>query len=255
MLLDVAEHDRQVGRSDELACAERWVRHVRQVRLEVGDVVLLREGDDRSAHCGRDVLVDRVLLLRLKRWVEQLLRVRYAQRLKQTLLNLAQVVQLRQCGGALRYRLHLRKALALAEDRGVGHRHNVHRAFEVCARGQHLADLVLDVAVVEIHRVEAVQDAQRARHCRMQTCVDRREDGHALLDQCKCRANRRVRVLVGEVVHRRADNALACLDHKAEQLEQCRRWRVERYGHGQLADVVHVEAALDLLDLRRLDVQ
>jgi hypothetical protein len=33
----------------------------------VGDVVLLREGDDRSAHGSRDVLVDRVLLLRLHR--------------------------------------------------------------------------------------------------------------------------------------------------------------------------------------------
>ena len=218
-------------------------------------MVLLGERDDRSAHCGCDVLVDCVLLLRLQRWVEQLLRVRHAQRVKQTLLDLTQVVQLRQCGGALRHGLHLRKALRLAEYRGVGHRHDVHRAFEVCARGQHFADLVLHVRVVQIHRVQAVQDAQRARHCAVQTRVDRGEHGHALLDQRERRANWRVRVLVGEVVHRRANHALACVDHKAEQLEQGRRGRVERYRHGQLADVVHIEAALDLFDLRRLNVQ
>ena len=218
-------------------------------------MVLLREGDDRSAHRGRDVLVHRVLLLRLQRWVEQFLRVRHAQRVKQTLFDLTLVVQLRQRSGALRHGLHLREALRLAEDRGVGHRHDVHRAFEVCAGGQHFADLLLHVRVVQIHRVQAVQDAQRARHCAVQTRVDRGEHGHALLDQRERRADWRVRVLVGEVVHRRADHALACVDHKAEQLEQGRRWRVERDRHGQLADVVHVEAALDLFDLRRLDVQ
>ena len=85
--------------------------------------------------------------------------------------------------------------------------------------------------------------------------MDRGEHGHALLDQGERRADWRVRVLVGEVVHRRADHALACIDHKAEQLEQGRRRRVERDRHGQLADVVHVEATLDLFDLRRLDVQ
>ena len=97
----MAQYHRQVRRRDQLACAERRVRHVRQVRLEVGDVVLLGEGDNRSTHRGRDVLVHRVLLLRLQRRVEQLLRVRHAQRLKQTLLDLTLVVQLRQCGGAL----------------------------------------------------------------------------------------------------------------------------------------------------------
>ena len=255
VLLDVAHYPRQVRRRDELAATERWAHHVRKVRLEVGDVVLLRKRDDRSAQRGRDVLVDCVLLRWLQCWVEQLLRVRHAQCLKQTLLDLTLVVQLRQCGGALRHGLHLREALRLAEDRGVGHRHDIHRAFEVCAGGQHFADLVLHVGVVQIHRVEAVQDAQRAAHCAVQTRVDRREHGHALLDQGERRADWRVRVLVGQIVHGRADHALACVDHKAEQLEQSRRWRVERDRHGQLAYVVHVEATLDLFDLRRLDVQ
>ena len=127
------QHHRQVRRRDELAAAERGVRHVRKVRLEVSDVVLLGEGDNRSAHRGRDVLVHRVLRRRLQRRDQQVVRVRDAQRLKQTLLDLALVVQLRQRSGALRHGLHLREALRLAEDRRVGHRHDVHRAFEVCA--------------------------------------------------------------------------------------------------------------------------
>ena len=145
--------------------------------------------------------------------------------------------------------------MRLAEDRGVGHRHDVHRAVEVCPRRQFLADFLLGVRVVQIHRVEAVQDAERLAHCVVQAGVDRREDRHALLDQGQCRADWRVRVLVGQIVHRRADDALACIDHEAEKLEQRRAWWVERDRHGQLADVIDVQAALDLLNLRRLDVE
>ena len=255
VLLEVLEDHRQVLRRDQLAAAQRRAGHVREVRLEVRDVVLLRERDDGLAHGGRDVLVDGVLLLRLKRRRQQLLVVRDAERLEQPLLDLALVVQLRHRGGACRHGLHLREPLRLAEDGRVADRHHVHGALEVGARGQLLADFTLGVVVVEVHAVEAVQDVERPRHGIVQSAVDRREHGHALLDQCQCRADRRVGVLVGEVVHRRAHDALAGVDHEAQQLEQRRAGRVERDRHGDLAHVIDVDAALDLLDLRRLDVQ
>ena len=255
MLLHVVQDGRDEGRRDERAHAQRRRHQVGEVRLEVGDVVLLGEGDNRAAHGRRHVLVDGVLLPRLHRRVEQLLGVGDLERLEDALLDLALVVQLRHRGRALRHRLHLRKALRLAEDVRVADRHHVERAFEVGARGQLLADLGVRVLVVEVHGVEAVQDAQQLGHGVVQARMDGAEHDHALLDLGERRADRRVRVAIGHVVNGRADDALARVDQEAKQLEQNRgRW-VVRQRHDQLADVVRSHAALDLHHLRRLDLE
>ena len=123
---------------------------------------------------------------------------------------------MRQRLRALRHGLHLREALGLAEDVRVGHRDHVERAFEVLARRQFLAGVFLQTLVVEVHAVEAVQDAQHARHRVVEACVDRREDDHALLELGKRRADGRVGVAVGDVLKRRADDVLARVDEEAE---------------------------------------
>ena len=151
--------------------------------------------------------------------------------------------------------LDLSKALRLAEDVRVGHRHHIERAFEVLTRGQLLADLVLDVLVVEVHRVEAVQDGEQLSHAVVHARMDGAEHDHALLELSQRCANRRVRVAVGDVFHRRADDALAGVDQEAEQAEQHWVRRRVRQRHDQLADVVRSHAALDLHDLRRLDLK
>ena len=225
------------------------------MRLEVRDVVLIWEGRDRLAQRRHHVLVDRVLLLGLNGGEEQLVWVGDLERLEDALLNLAHVVQLRELRGALRHGLHLRKALRLAEDVGVADGHHVHRTLEVLAGGQLFADLLLRVLVVEVHAVEPVQDAEHARHCGVQSGVDRAEHDHALLEVGERRAHRRVRVAVRHVLEGRADDALTRVHEEAEQLEQHRAGRVERQRHRDLADVVHVQAALDLLDLCRLYVE
>ena len=251
----MVQHHRQIRRRDQGVRAQSRRHHVGEVRLQVRDVILLREGHDRPAHRRGHVLVDGVLLLRLHRRVEQLLRVRDLQRVEQALFDFAQVVQLRHGGSALRHGLHLSEALRLAEDVRVADGHHVERALEVGARGQLLADLGVHVLVVEVHGVEPVQDAQQLGHAVVQARVDGAEDDHALLDLGERGADRRVRVAVRDVIDRGADDALARVDEEAEQLIQnCGRW-VVRQGHDQLADVVRRHAALDLHHLRRLDLE
>ena len=114
-------------------CAEHRVHHEAEVRLDVRDVVLLREGHDWAAQCGRDVFVHGVLLLGLDGWVEQAVIVGDLQRGEDALLDLALVVQLRQHLRTLRHCLHLSVTLRLGEDVRVADRHDVHRAFEVGA--------------------------------------------------------------------------------------------------------------------------
>ena len=114
---------------------------------------------------------------------------------------------------------------------------------------------MLQPLVIKVHLVEAVQHAQHAAHRVVQAAVDRVEHDHALLDAGQRCADRRVGLAVRQIFHGRADDALACLDEEAQQLEQRRRWRVERQRHRNLAHVVDVQAAFDLFDLRRLDVQ
>ena len=181
MLLDVVEDRRDVHRREDRVRSEHRVGQVADVRLQVGEVVLLGESRDWSAKRGGDVLVHRVLLGRLHGRVEQILGVRHLQRLKQTLLDLAQVVELRQGGRALGHGLHLSVALRLAEDVRVGHRHDVEHAVEVLARGQLLARLILKAGIVEVVCVQAVEDAQHAPHRVVQACVDGRVDHRALL--------------------------------------------------------------------------
>ena len=255
VLLDVVQHHRQVRRRDQRVHAQRRRQHVGEVRLEVRDVILLWEGHDRPAHRRRHVLVHRVLLLRLHRRVQQLLGVRDLERVEDALLDLAQVVQLRQLRGALRHGLHLREALRLAEDVRIADGHDVERPFEVVARGQLFAELSVRLFVVEVHAVEPVQDRQQLGHAVVQARVDGAEHHHALLDLGERGADRRVRVAVGDVVDRRADDALARVDEEAEQLIQNCGRRVVGQGHDQLADVVRRHAALDLHHLRRLDLE
>ena len=100
-----------------------------------------------------------------------------------------------------------------------------------------------------------MQDAQHAPHGIVQAAVDGAEDHHALLDTRQRRPDWRVGVLIGHVVQRRAHDALAGVDQHAQKLQQHRAGRVVRQGHGQLADVVHVQAALDLQHLRGLDLE
>ena len=115
-----------------------------------------------------------------------------------------------------------------------------------------LADLFLDVLVVEVHRVEAVQDAEHLLHAVVHAGVDGAEHDHALLDLGERRADRRVGVAVGNVLHAGANDALARIDEEAKQREQNRRRLVVRQRHDQLADVVRRQTALDLHHLRRL---
>ena len=255
VLLEVVQHHRDVGRSDQRVHAERRVLQVREVRLQVGDVVLLGERQHRAAKAGGDVLVHRVLFLRLNGRGQQFLGVRDFQRVEDALLNLTQVVELRHGLSALLNRLHLSETLGLAEDVRVADRHHVERAVEVRAGRDLVADLFLLFLVVEVHAVEAVQDAQQLRHGVVQAGVDGRVDHHALLQLGQRGADRSVRVAVGHVVQRRADHALASVDEEAEHLEQHRVRRVVRQRHDQLADVVRSHAALDLHDLRRLYLQ
>ena len=65
MFLDVVQHGRDVGRRDERVHAQRRVHQVAQVRLEVGDVVLLREGHDGLAQRRLDVLGHGILGVRV----------------------------------------------------------------------------------------------------------------------------------------------------------------------------------------------
>ena len=218
-------------------------------------MILLGEDHDRLAHGRRHVLVDGVALLGLHCRVEQLLGVGDLERVEDALLDLPQVVELRQHGRALRHRLHLREALRLRENVRVADRHHVERALEVGARGQLLAQLDVRLLVVEVHGVEAVQDGQQLLHRVVQAGVDGAEHDHALLDLGERRADRRVGVAVGDVLHAGADDALARIDQEAEQREQHRRRLVVRQRHDQLADVVRRHAALDLHHLRRLDLK
>ena len=250
VLLEVAHDRRDELRGHEHAAAQQGALQVADVRLDVREVVLLGEGRDGAAQRGCHVLVDGVLLLGLHGRGQQLLPVGHLERLKQPLLDLARVVERVACG-ALGHGLHLREALRLAEDVGVAHRHHVKRAVEVLAAGQLLARLVLHHLVAEEPAIEAVQDTQEACHCVVQAAVDRGVDDCALLELGERRADRRVGVVVGDVLHRRADDALAGLDQEAQQLEQHRRRRVVGHGHEQLAHVIDVQAALDLGDLAR----
>ena len=125
VLLDVVQDRGDEDRREDRVGPEHRVQQVADVRLQVGDVVLLRERRDRPPQRRGDVLVDRVLLRRLERRVEQLLGLGDFQRLEDAFLDLAQVVQLRKGGGALGDCLNLRVALGLAEDVRVGDRHDV----------------------------------------------------------------------------------------------------------------------------------
>ena len=85
--------------------------------------------------------------------------------------------------------------------------------------------------------------------------MDGAEHDHALLKAGKGSANRGVGVAVADFLHGGANHALACIDQEAEQLEQHRARRIERQRHGQLTHVIDVKAALNLLNLRGLNVE
>ena len=255
MLLEVVQDRRDVDRREDRVRAEHRVHQILDVRLEVGQVVLLWEGRHWAAERGGHVLVDGILLGRLHGRVEQLIRVGDLERLEDALLDLADVVQARDGRRALGHGLDLGVALRLTEDVRVADRHDVEHAVEVVPRGELAASLLLELFVVEVQAVQPIEDAQHARHGVVQALVDGRVDDRALLQLGQRGAHRRVGVAVGDVLEGRAHHALARVDQEAEELEEHRRGWVVGQGHGQLADVVHVQAALDLLDLARLQGQ
>ena len=215
VLLDVVQYGGDEHRREDWVHAEGRRHHVRHVRLQVSQMVLVRECRDRSTERRRDVLVHCVLLARLHCGVEQILGVRHLQRLEDTLLDLAHVVHAGDGGRALRHCLHLRVALRLGEDVRVADWHDVKHAVKVIAPCKLVACLLLKLLVVEVEAVETVEDAQHAAHCVMQTAVDRGVDDCALLQLGERRADRCVRVVVGDVLHRRTYDALGRVDQEA----------------------------------------
>ena len=255
MLLDVGDHDRQQRLGHDLAGAEHRRRHVGQMGLQVGDVVLRGEGHDRPAESRLDVLGDGVLLRRRHLGNQKLVPPRNLAGLEDALLDLAPVIEVGAKLGALGDHLHLREALGLGEDVGVADRDHVKGAVEVGSGSQQAACVRLFLGVVEVHGIEPVQDHQHAAHGVVQPAVDRREDDGPLLDTRQRRAYGRVLRGRAHVAERGLHDALGGVDHEAEKLEQGLARRIVRQRHRQLADVVNVQTALDLKDLGRLDCQ
>ena len=254
MVAQVRDDGRHEGRRDGRVLAEDGAHQEVQVDLDVRDVVLVGEGDDRPAHGRGDVLVHRVHALGLGlRQQEPLGRVGDLALLEDHLLDLAQVVQLRHRGGALRDERDLGVALHVGEDVRVGDRDDVERAVEVRATHHDLAGVVVDLALLEVGVVDPVQDPQRPAHRGVQARVDGGEHGHALLDERERGADRLVLVRLAQLVEAGADDALARLDHEPEQLQQHRARLVVRQRHDGLADVVDVQRRFDLVDRGRVD--
>ena len=164
MLLDVVQNAGNVGRSDQFAHTQSRIDQIGEVGLQVGEVILLREGHNRTTHRRGDVLVHRVLHLGRHFGVQKVLAVLNLQHFEDALLDLALIIHPRNGSSPLSDGLNLCKPLGLAENVRVRDRNHVHRTIEVLAGRNLLANFLLDILVVEIHGVQTVENPQHPRH-------------------------------------------------------------------------------------------
>ena len=115
--------------------------------------------------------------------------------------------------------LDLSEALGVAEDLRVSHRDDIGWRLEVLRKDDHLAQLLLDLIVSQIHPVDPVQHLDHPSHRVVESQIDRRDDLHALFDQRQRRANRHIRsARLSQLLEGRAHDALGFLRHQAQQL-------------------------------------
>ena len=253
VFLDVIQNQRNKLRGHQHRTAQNRRSQVVQMHLQVRKMVLLRKCSNRTTQRRSHVLVDRIHLLGLRSRYQQLLNIRNAQLLQNALFNLANVVNLRKSRCSLAKSLNLSKSLRFRENVGVRNRNHIHRAQEVRPLDQQLASLVLDLLVLQIHRIDTMQNLQRATHRIVQPSVNCIEYNHALLNSRQLGANRHVALIVGNVLQGGANNALTRINQKAKQPEQRLRRLVERQRHRNLANIVTERTTLNLLHLGRIN--
>ena len=223
------------------------------MRHDVRDVILLRQNVDRATHGSGDVLAHRVHVLLGRLRLKNLIR-RNLQGAEEQFLDLTRVIQLRHHGRPLHDRLNLGKPLRLREDRGVADGHHIQRPVEVRRVDLQPFNLGLHILFGQIGRVDAVEDLEAASHRVVQARMDAAEHDHTLLNQGHRRADRLVRVLVAQFLERSLHHTLTGIHQEAQKLKQRGARRVERHGHGKLANIVNKRPTLHLDHFGRLEV-
>ena len=136
----------------------------------------------------------------------------------------------------------------------VRHRDHVGIAVKIFALDVQLLDDVALVHLVEIPAVDTLQDLEHAGLRIVQSGVNRGEDLRALLDQCLRSTDRHVVASVRDLLFGGGHHAFGGVGEEPHELEQGLARRVEGHRHRDFADIVHARCALDLGDLRHLDV-
>ena len=254
VLLDVLDRFGQVSRGHNRVAAEDRTLGEVQVRLDVAQVILLGVSKGCLPDGHRHVLVGRVLLDRRGHINHQFVDSRHLDLLEEALEDCPLVEKL----GVLLHdghnRLGLGHPLGFAEDVRVRDGNNVRHASKILPLDVQILHNLAALHIVEVPTVDSAQNTQQTALRLVQTGVNGRENGCALLDQSLGGANRGVGVDIGDLFLCRGHHTLGRARQPAQKLEKNRRRRVEWHGHGQLAHIIDARSALDLHNLGDFDL-